>query len=142
MEYQVKITTSSHDHVFLADGSWDNDEKANIKFTDKEELIYELDDIFSEFFSNDHLSHYFSEGFARVFALQGKLHTVITYKSSCVPPHDAQKRLIDYTLGQLSDGIGENLEQDELCIDFFHYKPVYLSTWVPGITATCEITEI
>lgn len=64
------------------------------------------------------------------------------YTSTSIPPDGVQKKLINYTLGQLSDGIGENLEQDELCVDFFHYKPVYLSTWVPGMTATCEITEI
>lgn len=69
----------------------------------------------------------------------GKLNVVVTYSSKEKLNEDEVKELIDYTQGQMSDGIGEGFEQFPCMYE--DDKEIFLSPWFRGQKLTVEQVE-
>lgn len=97
-------------------------------------------DNFSEYFDRDaSYADCVKGGYMQFKYRNGELYTVVKYRSTRKLTEEELADLIDYTQGQLSDGIGEGFEQYP-CYEDEDGKEVYVSPWYYGqvLTATQE----
>jgi hypothetical protein len=69
-------------------------------------------------------------GYMRFRFVDGQLYVIVTYIADEPLTEKEMDILIDYTRGQLSDGIGEGFEQHS-CIEI-EDEEIYLSPWYRG----------
>lgn len=97
-------------------------------------------DEFSDYFDEDFLNDKVKWGYMH-FEYNSKekeLYTIVDYSSKEELNEEEMKMLIDYTQGQLSDGIGEGFEQFSCTEE--DDEEIFISPWFYGqvLTATQE----
>ncbi len=70
----------------------------------------------------------------------GKLYVVVNYKSKEKLDDNETKALIEYTQGQMSDGIGENFEQEPVMYE--DDEEIFISPWFRGQKLEVTQTEV
>jgi len=70
----------------------------------------------------------------------GELYVATTYELSREITKEETEKLIEYTQGQWSDGIGEGFEQYPAMTDY-EYGDIYISPWYYGQIATATIIK-
>jgi hypothetical protein len=114
----------------------------------KNEYLYILDGIecqeeFSEYFDDDEslMNKGVTNGYMRFEFNENdkRLYVIVEYDSQEELTENELDILIDYTQGELSDGIGEVFEQTP-CADDDNDNEIYVSPWYYGqeLTATQE----
>lgn len=99
-------------------------------------------DNFSEYCSIDSLNiKGLSEGYMDFKFHDGELYVEVVYSVDEKLTEEELDELIDYTQGQLSDGIGEGFEQYP-CMYGDEKEEIYLSPWYFGQVLTATQIEI
>lgn len=70
----------------------------------------------------------------------GKLYVVVKYLSKEKLDDNEAKALIEYTQGQMSDGIGENFEQEPVMYE--DDEEIFISPWFRGQKLEVTQTEL
>lgn len=96
---------------------------------------YVVDTDFAEYIDNDSLRQKLLEGYMRLDIQEDELVAVIEYKAVKRLSKAELEELREYTSGQLSDGIGEGLEQQLI------YNKYYVSTWTSNNNVTIKQTK-
>lgn len=109
-----------------------------------DDLMYlddaECQDCFSDYFDDDFLSNKVTGGYMSFYVEDNTPMVEVSYKLKEDLTEDEIEDLIDYTSGQMSDGIGEGFEQHPfLDIDGTSY---YISPWFHGQELKYKITNI
>ena len=117
---------------------------AKTSYPDLQKLVYNVpdcQDIFSDYFDYENsYAKSVSGGYMDFEIHNGKILTIVRYISNSLLSSDELKSLLDYTSGQLSDGIGEGFEQMEFYVDD---EEVYLSPHGGGeFTIVQETTKV
>lgn len=100
------------------------------------------EDCFSEYFDGDEsYKEDVSGGYMDFRYKDGKLYTYTTYQSKRLLTKVEEAKLIDYTTGQWSDGIGEGFEQSP-CYYGDDEEEVFISPWHRKQEAICIQKEI
>jgi hypothetical protein len=97
---------------------------------------YKFEDNFVEYIDNKQLSEKLLEGYMRLQLQEDELVAVIEYKAVKRLSKAELEELRNYTSGQLSDGIGENIEQVALLNKY------YVSTWTSNSNVTIKQTKL
>lgn len=103
----------------------------------------ECEDVFSEYFHEKFeiggtvyieeqplIDKGVSGGYMRFVWEDNNLYVVVSYRSKEKLNEEELEILKDYTIGQLSDGIGESFEQ--IPVMYVDNKEIYLSPWYKG----------
>jgi hypothetical protein len=88
---------------------------------------YGDDTEFAEYIDNGPIANVVSGGYLEFEFTDGKLWSVVEYKSTRELNEFELKWLRDYTQGQWSDGIGEGFEQEP--VTYYKDKEIYISPW-------------
>tara|TARA_R100000951_G_scaffold116467_1_gene128432 strand:+ start:635 stop:1027 length:393 start_codon:yes stop_codon:yes gene_type:complete len=92
-------------------------------------LVYQ-GDVFSEYLDDD-LKKLVIGGTMEFEIENNQLYTIVNYEVDEILSEEDLQELIEFTQGQLSDGIGKVFEQFP-CIEFGNELEVYLSPWFHG----------
>lgn len=90
---------------------------------------------FADWFDEGSGLDFINCGFLEFEYVDGKLYSITTYESSREPTESELQTLIDYTVGQWSDGIGEGFEQGTI-------KGLAISAWREGQEIDVSVKEM